>query len=333
MKMRGLLGAVLLLLSSTALVQAQAPASPYAHSAAPAAGSQTLNNMTKPLTNASGGPIQPLYPQTPTAAELKKLLDPESVVSEVEKVAARIQYDVANAAARLAAVRYLSTVDCHVYPEVEDALLAGLRGDRNESVRYEAALALSKCCGSSKKTIAALLIVVHGTDIDGKPAETSERVKTLAKKALEHGTSRLSYQAASPKPPEGPPQPKDKPESVRYPTTSMQLAAYHPQQVAPRQTAQIVDEGCRYIAETASTSPATRALPTCQYNYATARATISAPVNGQDDKAYDEAVQALLARQGPSPPPAPLVAPLVQRVEPPRPVMLTGPSPLLNAGQ
>src|SRR5262249_39259908 len=58
---------------------------------------QMLNNMTKPLTFATGGLIGPLCPPTPTEAELKKLLDPDSTASEAEKTASKIKADEANA--------------------------------------------------------------------------------------------------------------------------------------------------------------------------------------------------------------------------------------------
>ena len=154
MKTRGFLGALLLSLSSTALVQAQAlpPASgsPYAHSSPPASASQAgtagnmPNTLTKPVNFVSGGILPSLYAETPSEAELKKVLGPGSTASQAEKLAAKIKYDEASTAARRAAVHYLGTVDCRIYPEVEDALIAVLRGDRNESVRCEAALALSK---------------------------------------------------------------------------------------------------------------------------------------------------------------------------------------------
>jgi hypothetical protein len=344
MKTRGFLGALLLSLSSTALVQAQAlpPASgsPYAHSSPPASASQAgtagnmPNTLTKPVNFVSGGILPSLYAETPSEAELKKVLGPGSTASQAEKLAAKIKYDEASTAARRAAVHYLGTVDCRIYPEVEDALIAVLRGDRNESVRCEAALALSNACCFSKKTMAALLIVVNGTDSDGKRAETADRVKTLAMKALEHSPYRQSNQAASPKPPQVLPQPKEKLDSARNATTGVQLATYQTQNVADRQTAQKADETSRHMAETASTSPATRALPTWQHNIASPPATLAAPVNVLENRAFDEAVQTLLDMRQPSPPPpAPAGTPAAQRVGAARPARLMGPSPLLNPEQ
>src|SRR5205809_804381 len=91
-----------------------------------------------------------------------------------EGAAARIEADEAGAAARKAAIRKLATVDCHYWPEAQDALVNALRGDRNECVRYEAALALNTGCCCTKKVLAALTIVISGSDEDGNPAETSQ---------------------------------------------------------------------------------------------------------------------------------------------------------------
>src|ERR1700736_2157206 len=109
MKTRGFLGAVLLSLASTALVQAQAvppvSVSPYAHPAPPASGGQA-STMTKPPTYVSGGLNPAPYSETPSEADLKKLLAPGSTASEAEKLAPRIKFDEANAGARRAAVHY-----------------------------------------------------------------------------------------------------------------------------------------------------------------------------------------------------------------------------------
>ena len=138
---------------------------------------QLLNNMTKPLTLASGGLIGPICPPLLSDSDLQKLLGPDSTASDAEKTAAAIKADEAGAAKRRAAIRYLGTVDCHYYPEAQDALISGLRGDRNECVRYEAALALSKGCCCTPKTMAALLVCANGTATDGHISETSERVR------------------------------------------------------------------------------------------------------------------------------------------------------------
>jgi hypothetical protein len=82
-------------------------------------------------------------------------------------------------------VRYLGTVDCRRYPEAEAALVASLRGDENECVRLEAALALGRGCCCTRRVLQALVDTVSGKKTN-EPAEMSERVKAAAAMALEH---------------------------------------------------------------------------------------------------------------------------------------------------
>src|SRR3954462_8995349 len=139
---------------------------------------QLINNSKAPLTALSGGLIPPFCPLTPSMADLA---DPGAVGA-----ASAIMLDEAGAQKRRAPARYLGTVDCHYWPEAEDALVASLRGDRNECVRWEAAMALGSGCCCTKKTIEALTIVVSCSDRDGAPKETSWRVHAAAAAALDH---------------------------------------------------------------------------------------------------------------------------------------------------
>src|SRR5207248_6163987 len=133
---------------------------------------------TKPLTLFSGGLIPSCCPNMPSPQDL--------AAGGPVGAAAKIKKDEAEAKARRAAVRYLGTVNCHYWPEAEAALIGSLRGDRNECVRWEAAMALGSGCCCTKKTIAALDITVTGSDKDGNPSETSERVRAAAMSALQH---------------------------------------------------------------------------------------------------------------------------------------------------
>ena len=99
--------------------------------------------------------------------------------------ASQVKLDRANAEKRIEAVQYLGTVDCHVWPEAEQALVDALRGDRNECVRLTAAQVLLNCCCCTKKVIKALTESANGTDCDGFPAEKSCRVRAAAQTALE----------------------------------------------------------------------------------------------------------------------------------------------------
>ncbi|MFL5329239.1 MAG: hypothetical protein ACJ8C4_10020 [Gemmataceae bacterium] len=140
---------------------------------------QFLNQLKMPLVLMSGGLIQSKCDNLlPSPADLA---DPGAVGA-----AAKIKADEAGAAARRAAMRYLGTVDCHYWPEAEAALIDGLRGDHNECVRFEAALALGNGCCCTKKTMEALRIASSCVDTDGNPKETSNRVRAAAVAALEH---------------------------------------------------------------------------------------------------------------------------------------------------
>lgn len=106
--------------------------------------------------------------------------------------AAKIKQDQAQAAKRRDAVRFLGTIDCHWFPEAEAGLVAALRIDRSECVRFEAARSLARGCCCTKTTVEALSICVAGDDRDGNPAENSLRVQLMALEALQRCMS--SYQ-------------------------------------------------------------------------------------------------------------------------------------------
>jgi hypothetical protein len=103
---------------------------------------QLIGSMLRPVRLMTGGLWKPHCP-TPDMAnpeDLKKAADTPA------GAAARIKQEEAEAKARRADVRYLGTVDCNRYPEAEKALIKALRTDRNECVRFEAALALGNGC-------------------------------------------------------------------------------------------------------------------------------------------------------------------------------------------
>jgi hypothetical protein len=163
---------------------------------------QFINNMLKPATLFSGGLISPCCP--PDQPNPNDLNQP---ATSAVGAAAAIMADEAGAKARRAAMRYLGTVDCHYWPEAEAALIGGLRTDKNECVRWEAAMSLGKGCCCTRKTIEALKLVVEGSEIDGNPAETSDRVRATALAALQHCLSCYHERpvgAPKEKPPPGP---------------------------------------------------------------------------------------------------------------------------------
>jgi hypothetical protein len=130
-----------------------------------------------PFSRLSGGLIKPLAPPMPT---LQQLLDKGPIGA-----AAKVKADELNAPKRKQAVEELEDVDCHYWPEAEDALIGALRTDRSEDVRLAAARVLGsgKCC--TKKTIEALSICASGSDRDGAPCEVSAAVRAAADKSLE----------------------------------------------------------------------------------------------------------------------------------------------------
>lgn len=109
----------------------------------------------------------------------------QEAMSAAEKTAGMIRKDETEAKSRRAAVRYLGTIDANRWHEVEDALISALREDKNESVRWEAAMALSHgAC--SKRILKSLTVVVTQSAEDGNPRETSTYVIDAAKYALKH---------------------------------------------------------------------------------------------------------------------------------------------------
>ncbi len=141
---------------------------------------QFLGTMIKPMTLATGGLIKPCCPG-PDQAKAEDLAKPSD---SADGAAARIKADEAQAKERRANVRYLGTVDCARYPEAEKALINALRTDRNECVRWEAAIVLGHGCCCTRKTIEALKFTVEASNKDNNPKETSDRVRAAAEASL-----------------------------------------------------------------------------------------------------------------------------------------------------
>jgi hypothetical protein len=141
----------------------------------------------------------------PTCCPVASPADLAAPADSPEGAAARIKEREAQAKKRRADVRYLGTVDCRRYPEAEAALVGALRGDENECVRWEAAMALGRGCCCTRKVLQALVDTVSGKKTND-PAETSERVKLAAQAALEHCLMRYcEVETGATTPPEAPP--------------------------------------------------------------------------------------------------------------------------------
>jgi hypothetical protein len=192
--------------------------------------------MTAPATALSGGLLPGFCPGIPSPADLLK--------PGAEGMAAKIKAEEADAKARRAAVRYLGTVDCHFWPEVKAVLINSLRADRNECVRWEAAMALGRGCCCAKETLEALSITISGSERDGNPAETSERVKSAAADALELCLSRLAPPAPTPSEPFGPPRERSTPprEMPAPGVTQQALLPVYYSRLEPMAVQQVADQ-------------------------------------------------------------------------------------------
>src|SRR6516162_9125586 len=139
--------------------------------------------MSTPIVAAVGHLMPPHCDEPPTKEEVTRMIV-DGGYSPAEITAAKIKIDEAHANVRRAAVRYLATIDCLYYPEAESGLIAAMRADRVEMVRYEAALAPGNCRGLTAKMLEALNMTALGLELDGNPAESSERVRSAARSSL-----------------------------------------------------------------------------------------------------------------------------------------------------
>lgn len=168
---------------------------------------QMLNSLaTGPISGVSGGFIPPLCPPAPSAQQIKDLENKPN--GGAEAAAAKIKASEADAKARVAAVEYLGTVDCNRFPEARAGLIAALREDPNECVRFAAAKALNSGCCCDQQVIEALRACVAGDSTKGAPAETSARVKAAAFAALQNCLMKVPEEVEAPArsevaPPEG----------------------------------------------------------------------------------------------------------------------------------
>jgi hypothetical protein len=251
-----------------------------------------MGNALKPISVFSGGMIQSCCPATTTAADLAK--PPDSA----EGAAARIMQDEADAKARRAAVRYMSTVDCHYWPEAQAALINSLRADRNVCVRLEAAWALGRGCCCNKATIEALTLTVNGSDKDGNPSEDSDCVKAAAEGALAHCLAVVTIepemvQPIEEKPPvEKPPAerpPVDKPPTAR---ANVFLPPYYAK-LEGKPTKQVIEEARSALAAAAKRMPNPGALPLGDHSLAQILHSATAVPSGRTEVARSDPAPAL----------------------------------------
>lgn len=159
---------------------------------------QLIQNAAKPANAMLGGLLCPPCCPPVNPNDLKQ--PSTSAVG----ACAKITQDELEMPKRRKAVQCLARADCHWWPEAEAGLITALRVDQNECIRLEAAMALLNGCCCTKKTIAALTIVVTGSKKDGNPSENSERVKAAALAALQRCLTCYTDED-EPTPPEAPP--------------------------------------------------------------------------------------------------------------------------------
>ena len=151
--------------------------------------------LSGPVGAISGGFVCPLCPPVPSPAQIAALEKKPN--GGAEAAAAKIQASEADAKARVAAVEYLGTVDCNRFPEAKKGLLAALREDPNECVRFAAARSLNSGCCCDQDVIEKLKTCVAG-EKKGGPAETSSRVRAAAFSALQNCLMRSPEEEEAP---------------------------------------------------------------------------------------------------------------------------------------
>jgi hypothetical protein len=231
---------------------------------------QMINSGLTPVSALAGGLIPPLCPPAPALSPAALAALPGGP-NGAAATAAKIKANEAGAAARVAAVEYLGTVDCARWPNARDALIAALRGDENECVRFAAARALGSGCCCSTETIAALKASVSG-EKDKDPAELSPRVRGAAFAALQNCLARVPAVITAPPPvrvePEGPRVAPEGPSTSAHPADATHLAASHsatipePRTAPEKSTAQIIDEARQTLINASQNPPRLRMLPT-----------------------------------------------------------------------
>ncbi|MBI2803665.1 MAG: hypothetical protein HYX68_01615 [Planctomycetes bacterium] len=139
-----------------------------------------INGAAGPMSAMSGGLMGGRCQKSSVADDIKK-----KGADDPDGLAARVKADEEEAKVRRANVRFLGTVDCNYWPEAIGVLKTALRKDRNECVRFEAALALRNGCCCNNEIIDALKNCILGENKkDPNPPEKSARVRAAAAEAL-----------------------------------------------------------------------------------------------------------------------------------------------------
>lgn len=252
---RCLLLAIACLLANTPAVQAGPPVEAAAVEAAPSGflanaawvcrrvklrcqtsnAGKLLTNAIRPISKLTGGVIPvpndnhfagavELHASKPVGMAPGATPKPPPPPPPGVAAAAMIKKEKGQAKIRREAVAYLAGLDCRYYPEAEAALIASLRADRDECVRWEAAKALMSGCCCTPAVTKALTVCVTGSCEDGNPSERSTRVRRTALAALQkcQQCSPSAAPAARPEAPLG----SDTPEQATVPVSYNMPATY-----------------------------------------------------------------------------------------------------------
>jgi hypothetical protein len=159
-------------------------------------GVEALHAKVTPLLKDKCVHLAQFFPFLQTHALKTPIMDPANLLSASPAIAGAAAVAAAQAAApqKIAAIKYLATVGCGCYPEVEKAFLAAL-ADCTEEVRFEAAHAIryaaenpcQPCClqGCCTPAIRELLYkIAYGYTEKCCAFEPSPRVRRAARLAL-----------------------------------------------------------------------------------------------------------------------------------------------------
>lgn len=156
-------------------------------------------DLVKTICNRIRNRLGSIWPGLEAKPEVLAISDPKNLESSNPAVAAAagVKAEEDAAAQKAKAIAYLASIGCAgCYPGIEEALLAAL-DDCTEMVRFETAKALrstalypcknccrSACCGP--KIREKLMKIAYETDEQGCFLESSDRVRRMARLALEH---------------------------------------------------------------------------------------------------------------------------------------------------
>lgn len=150
---------------------------------------QLVGGLRKPLSLATGGVVPA---EKAPGKDAQAQPGPQGTAAQIKAV--QLQ-----AAKRQSGIEALAGLDVRYHPEAEATLIAALRADPSQCVRLAAAETMTTLPVCTPKLAEALKVCVEGTNVDGNPAELSERVRMQAEAAWSHCLSCQPPGAKSPR--------------------------------------------------------------------------------------------------------------------------------------